>query len=248
MSRPPWYRSWFGDDYLALYPHRGRAEAAEAVELLRRALGRDHGERVLDLACGAGRHLVELEKEGFRSYGLDLSATLLRRAREEGVRASLVRGDMRTLPFGSAVFDVVTNFFTSFGYFRDPADDRVVLAEIRRVLRDGGHVLLDFLNAPQVRSTLRPVDQREVDGVSVRQERRLVIEEEGVDMVEKTITIRPGEPGERRFVERVRLYEADHLRRLLRDVGLEPLDLFGDYAGAPFGPETPRCILTGRAS
>lgn len=247
MTADSWYRSWFGEEYLSLYPHRDREEAEHAVRLLRTATGRGGGDRALDLGCGPGRHLLALEEAGFRAVGLDLSPVLLRRAREEGVESPLIRGDMRHVPLSTASLDVVTNFFTSFGYFSDAGDDRRVLGEVRRVLRPGGHVLLDFLNADRVRASLRPLDDEEIEGVRVRQERRVITDEGGAEVVEKTITVRPGTERERIFAERVRLYGKDDLQEMLVAVRLEPLDVFGDYRGGAFGPDAPRCLLTGRA-
>ena len=245
MRRTPWFRHWFGDEYLALYPHRDTEEARQAVELLRAAGGEALGERVLDLACGGGRHLAELEGHGFRSTGLDLSPPLLAAAREVAPGAWLVRGDMRILPFATGAFDVVTSFFTSFAYFEDEYDDQRVLREVRRVLRGHGTFLLDFLNAPSVREGLQPEDERMVGEVRVRQRRRLV--DDG-RIVEKRITIEAQDgSSSREFVERVRLYEPGELDRMLRLAHLEPGHRFGTYEQTPFEPSAPRYIVMGRA-
>ncbi len=129
-----WFRDWFGEEYLALYPHRDEREAREAVDLFRDVALPAAPSRILDLACGAGRHLRELRDVGFEAIGLDLSLTLLRSARSTAEADPLVRGDMRKLPFADAAFDGLTSFFTSFGYFADPVDDRRVLLEMERVL------------------------------------------------------------------------------------------------------------------
>ena len=241
----PWYRRWFGEIYLDLYPHRDSTEAGRAVELLISETGLGPEEWVLDLACGAGRHLSHMEKRGLRTIGLDLSYPLLLRARTAGPSSRLVRGDMRELPFRDGRFGTVASFFTSFGYFRADADDRSVLLEVRRVLRRGGRLLLDFLNAEEVRRTLSPKDVREIGGRRVVQERRLVNEGRSV---EKTIRIEGvgQEPGEV-FHERVRLYSPDELGRLLAECGLAPERWFGDYAGGPLAPTTPRAIVLARA-
>lgn len=244
-GRTPWFRDWFGSEYLALYPHRDGAEARRAVEMLAKATGRAPGTRVLDLACGAGRHLAELQRMGYRAVGLDLSFRLLDAARERAKGAPLVRGDMRILPFQAEAFDVATSYFTSFGYFDDEAGDLRVLAEVRRVLAPGGAFLLDFMNAGAVVENLRREDRRTVSGVAVVQERRLV---EGGRVVEKRIRIgaREGTP-ERTFVERVRLYGPDELVAMMDTVGLASAAVFGGYDRSPFGPRSPRCIVLAKA-
>lgn len=242
----PWYASWFGDDYLGLYPHRDEEEAGRGVALLLEATGLAPGDPVLDLACGAGRHTRLLAERGLRVFGLDLSEVLLLRAKKADAGARLLRADMRQIPFGADRFAAVTSFFTSFGYFRSEEDDLGVLLEIRRVLRDGGHLLLDFLNAEQTRATLCPRDEGVVRGRSVVQERRIV---DAGRRVEKTIRIagKGGEP-DRTYRERVRLYSADELAALLARARLTPERWFGDYSGAPPAAEAPRVIALAGAA
>lgn len=243
-DRPPdWYRSWFGEEYLALYPHRDVEEARDGVELVLRVQGPPDG-LILDLACGSGRHLAELERRGFAAVGLDLSAELLRRAADEEPDLRLVRGDMRLLPFVDAGFDMVTNFFTSFGYFAEPEEDRQVLEEIRRVLRKGGRFALDFLNAERVRNELVNEDERILAGRRVVQRRRL--EDEGRIVIKEIEMGTSDGAGVRTFHERVRLYTSQELEMLLGGVGLVTEHRFGDYCGGPFAEDAPRCILLGR--
>lgn len=238
-----WFQEWFGEEYLALYPHRDGDEARDGVELLLRQVAIDPKDRVLDLACGAGRHLRALVDRGIHALGLDLSQVLLDRTHLALPGAPVVRGDMRHLPYGDNSFSVVTSFFTSFGYFQEEADDRRVLEEVYRVLQPGGYFFLDFLHAGPVRSGLPFHDEDRGEGVYVRQDRRLV---DGGRVVEKQIRIqREGAPP-LEFQERVRLYEPEELSAMLESVGLPPLANFGAYDGSALEAESPRCILLGR--
>lgn len=240
-----WYRAWFGEEYLALYPHRDEEEAMAGVDLVLRSCGNLSG-AILDLACGAGRHMVEFEQRGQRAIGLDLSGTLLQQARSRDPRLLLVRGDMRHLPFADASFQLVVNFFTSFGYFAEPEEDARVLAEIRRILRPRGCFALDFLNSERVQSALVSEDERQVGDRRVVQKRCL--EDEGRVVVKEILILAPGldEP-EARYYERVRLYAPEELEEMLRQAGLEPEHTFGDYSGAPPCADCPRYILLGHA-
>ncbi len=238
-----WFRDWFGEEYLALYPHRDEAEAAQAVRLFLETV--PPGDAVvLDLACGAGRHVREFAEAGVQAIGLDLSAVLLREARKTDSRLRIVRGDMRELPFGDSSFGGLTSFFTSFGYFETTEEDQAVIGQIRRTLSTGGTFMLDFFNALKVRAQLVAHDVRWFGNRQVTQTRTI----EG-DMVIKRIAIEPADSSEpaRTFEERVRLYEPQQLESMLREQGLPSQYRFGDYDGSPFTEGSERLILAGRA-
>ena len=239
-----WFRDWFGEAYLQLYPHRDEHEANEAVQLYLDRTGLEAGLRVLDLACGTGRHLQQLRRAGLNATGIDLSLKLLTKAKARpGVPDTLVRGDMRTLPFANDAFDGLVSFFTSFGYFLTPEEDRDVLAEMRRVLRAGAPFLLDYMNASWVIDRLDPETEGVINGRRVKQNRW--IEE---DQVFKRIEIerRDGGPPEV-YHERVRLYRPDELETLLRDARLRPESRYGGYDGTAFDEDAPRLLLMGTA-
>ena len=244
-GRPEWFREWFGEAYLELYPHRDEEEAEAGVRLFLEASDLGSGASVLDVACGAGRHLRSLRRHGLAAAGFDLSEHLLSSARRLGPDDPLARADMRHIPFANGSFDAVTSFFTSFGYFDSPQEDAGVAREVRRVLKDEGQFMLDFLNADLIRRNLVPEDLRIISGHRVRQ-RRVI--EDGV--VVKRIRIESDDGGSttREFEERVRLYEPEELESELRRAGLVPETRYGNYAGRPFGPEAPRLIIAGRAA
>jgi SAM-dependent methyltransferase len=234
-----WFEQWFGEEYLRLYPHRDDRDAGEAVALIDRVVPLA-GRRVLDLACGPGRHAAQLAARGARTVGLDLSLPLLARARQR-TRGSvaLVRGDMRRLPFAPAVFDVVVNLFTSFGYFADDTQHLAVVRGAATLLRPGGTFVLDYFNAAAVRASLVPREERTTGRERVVIERRL--SPDGRHVLKEMHLLDDG----RSFVERVRLFSPDDLAALLGAAGLRVSDRFGDYAGGPVSPDAPRAILVG---
>jgi ubiquinone/menaquinone biosynthesis methyltransferase len=102
------------------------------------------GTRALDLACGTGDITFALQEAGAASVGLDITARMVaiaRGKRSSGQPPAFIVGDMMTLPFDAATFDVVT---TGYG-IRNVPEITQSLAEIARVLRPGGVLLsLDF--------------------------------------------------------------------------------------------------------
>ena len=233
-----WFEEWFGEEYLQLYPHRDDAEADRAVALLARVTGLQPGWRVLDVACGAGRHARAFEAAGARCVGVDLSATLLRVA-QTATSAPLVRADMRALPIRPGSMDLTVNLFTSFGYFDRDEEHATALGEMVATLRPGGWFVMDFLNPEQVRRRLVPHEVMVVDGAKVRVTR--AVSPDG-HYVSKTIDT----PAGRRFTERVRLFGADEIDGMLSRAGVAVRRRFGDYNAAPHDEHSPRTILIGQ--
>lgn len=232
-----WFEQWFGEEYLRLYPHRDDEEAARVAALVdgRRPVA---GRRLLDLACGPGRHAAQFALRGARVVGVDLSLPLLSRAhRRDRPPLLLVRGDMRDLPFRDQTFDLVVNLFTSFGYFADDAQHRRVLRSAARLLAPQGTFVMDYLNAGQVRANLVRHEETRVGARTVAVER--TISPDGRFVLKEIHLADEG----RSFLERVRLFSAEELERLLADAGLEVRERYGDYDGGPLTPGAPRTIL-----
>jgi SAM-dependent methyltransferase len=233
-----WFEEWFGEDYLRIYQHRDETEAEHVVELISAFVAGHEIRSVLDLGCGAGRH-SRLLCERWWTVGLDLSSALLRVARRESPDAPYVRADMRELPFADGTFDLVVNLFTSFGYFADDDEHVRVLRCVNAAMREGGTFVIDFFNASQVKEDLVPYDERVANGIAIEQRRAISSDQR---FVEKTITLR--ETG-REYVERVRLFSAADLSRMLEAAGFKVIELVGDYTGAKWTADSPRVILFG---
>jgi SAM-dependent methyltransferase len=233
-----WFEEWFGEDYLRLYPHRDDADAERAVALIVRSVPFQAGWRVLDVACGAGRHARAFDAAGARCVGLDLSATLLRMARQV-TNAPLVRADMRDLPIRPRSVDLTVNLFTSFGYFDEDSEHTSALREMIATVRPGGWFVIDFLNPASVRRGLVPEETVEV----------------GNSRVEVTRSVSPDgryvcksirSPAGKHYRERVRLFEPEQMAGMLAGAGVDIRLRFGDYDGAPLSHDSARTILLGR--
>ncbi len=239
ISPVAWYQDWFGDEYLELYAHRDEGEAERQVDFVERALPRPPPVSVLDLACGAGRHTAALRTRGYRAVGIDLSLSLLRQRGD----LPLARGDMRTLPFATGGFDLVLNFFTSFGYFEAERENFRVLEEVTRVLAPGGWFIIDLMNPGRTLSALKARESSQVGGRQVEIERWY---DETSRRVNKKIQLtRPGGRS-RTYLESVRVYSQDEVTIGMRWAGLEVIASYGNFALERYEDASERLILVAR--
>ena len=230
-----WFRHWFGEEYLRLYAHRDTEDAEAAVALVDR-LAPVKGRRVLDLACGPGRHMVTLGNRGARVVGCDLSAALLRHA-GDATDAPVVRADIRALPFGLGTFDIVVNLFTSFGYFEDDREHQAVLDAVAMLLVPKGSFILDFLNSESVFHTLVPEETGLLGDTQVTIRRRITPDRR---YVEKDVMRTDDGRG---WHERVRLFTPDELCAMAQKAGLHVRTILGGYDAAAWHEASPRTIL-----
>ena len=245
----PWYRRWFGEDYLALYAHRSEGEAERQVDASIALFDGAPGELspLLDVACGSARHTRAFAARGVRSVGLDLSAALLGRAlgERESVQHDLVRADMLHLPFRSGAFGAVVSFFTSIGYFERDEENAQVLREMARVLRPGGRLALDFFNPDVTIPALVAEEEQQLGERRVRIRRWF---DESRRRIEKEIVFLDEADGAR-FRESVRAFRREELVDLLGAAGL-PVEICADEREdgtiAPCGAGSPRFLFVSR--
>jgi SAM-dependent methyltransferase len=142
--------------------YAGKPYAAEA-RFVHELLGGGAG-RLLDVACGSGRHAVEFARLGWSVSGVDYSAELLQRARsnaaEADIELDLHEQDMRELDLPRERFAAITCLFDSIGYPQH--NDGVVsaLGSMRAHLAPGGRVAVEFLHAPAMLAHAEPVKVR----------------------------------------------------------------------------------------
>ena len=240
----PWYDLAFKREYLRVYAHRNEAAARAEADFIMAKSGPQASGRILDIACGAGRHLLWLAGRAELAVGLDRSEELLseagRRLDQAQVAAELTCADMRELPF-EAEFTCVTLLFTSFGYFATDQENLSVIAQAAGVLTSGGVFWLDYMNEAYVRRTLEPFS-RQSDGELVIEQRRRITKE---GRVEKEIRI-VGENTERCLNESVRLYSREQVEEMFARSGLSIAGVWGDFQGQPQNSDSPRLIIMGR--
>jgi SAM-dependent methyltransferase len=231
-----WFEDWFDEDYALLYAHRDAEEAQLALATALQVAPELTTGPVLDLGCGAGRHLEVLRRTNPAAFGMDLSGTLLGLAPAE-LRPWLLRGDMRRVPVREGSLAGICLWFTPFGYFSD-AGNRDLLRHLSRLLQPGGVLVLDYLHAPRVLRDLVAEDTMERSGISVRSHRTL----EGERLVKRMTLTRLATGESREALESVHLYQPGQLEAMGAAAGLRLRTARGSYAGGPLVPDSPRWI------
>jgi len=244
----PWYVKSFGRFYLEHYSHRNDDEANREVEALVALLDPDRDGPLLDLCCGAGRHLKALRRLGFTSLaGLDLSAELLEVAADDlsevgGETVELIHTDMRRIPRRDH-YATVLSLFTSFGYFAGDDDNASVVKGVCQALRPGGKFLIDTLNRDYVVANLLPESVVEGEGFSAQSRRCITGDGQRVEKV--TVVCSTEEEEEETFEESVRLYSADEMEKMLTGAGFENVRFYGALCAGPLSPSCERMVVTG---
>jgi SAM-dependent methyltransferase len=190
--------------------------------------------------------LLELARRGFHATGVDATAGLLetprRMAEDEGLGVELVHADMREFVRARS-FDAALSMATSFGYFPDPGDDRLVLANVLASLRAGGALLMELQGKEVVARSPRRREWLEEAGTVLLTEQ--LIRDDWTWVDNRLIFL----AGERRqeFTLSHRLYSAAELRALLVDVGFGSVAVFGDLSGSPYGEAATALVVVARA-
>lgn len=234
----------FNEDYLYFYePQLSEASDAQ-VEVIWRVLELEPGMEVLDLASGHGRIANRLAERGTRVTGLDATSLFLEQARLDAaarrVDVEYVEGDMRELPWEEGRFDRVISWFTSFGYFDDEGNRRV-LREAYRVLRPGGALLIESNNLAELLGRWLPSVVVERDG-DLSIDRSLFDPTTGRATTNRVL-MRGGRT--RRFSFSVRMFVAVELRDWLLDAGFVDVNFY-DGEGRQLTAQGRRMITIAR--
>ncbi|MGX5819555.1 class I SAM-dependent methyltransferase [Chitinophaga lutea] len=236
-----WFKDWFNSPYYhLLYSNRDEREAASFIDKLVDYLHPAAGAEMLDVACGKGRHARYLADKGFNVTGIDLSEESIAAARKlENDHLSFFQHDMR-LPFRINYFDVVFNFFTSFGYFETRHENDNALRTLANSLKPGGRLVLDYLNSVYAAEHLVHDEVKEKDQVvfDIRRELREGKFIKDIHILDKKQLLRG------HYTERVSALTLADFREMFALQGLVITDIFGDYHFNEFNEEqSPRLIL-----
>lgn len=226
-----WFKEWFGTPYYALlYGHRDEEEARTQVDGAVALTGLVAGSRVLDMACGRGRHARWFAARGMHVSGFDVNQDAISAARIAAPQADLCVHDMRD-PFAENTFDLVVNLFTSFGYFDKRSDDLLVLHSAYAALKPGGSLLIDFMNTPRVIAGLVAHEERAVGDIRFTMTRRV-----HNGMVEKSIRVCDNGV-KHHYLERVMALTPEEIASMAVKCGFTIAGRFGDFNGSRYDME-----------
>jgi len=235
--------SFWEDFYPVLFPDELFEQAPEEIDKIFDLI--DHPvNSVLDLCCGPGRFAGLLAKVGYKVTGVDRTPFLLEMAkREYGDTGNVewVLSDMREFVRKES-FDLVLNLYTSFGYFKDPAEDLLVLKNIAQSLRPGGSFVIEVMGKEVVAKDFEPITASKIeDGLFVQSHE--ILENWNRIRTEWTL-IKEGNI--KTFTFEHSLYAASDLIRLCELAGFSDIQVFGDFDGRPYDDSAILLIITGK--
>jgi len=241
-----WWQNFFDDDMYKilyeLYAERRQESTIRQCDFIENVLKPLEHAKILDLACGPGRHSIELAKRGYKVTGFDYSETFLIKAKtfakEAGVNVRLVQGDMRELPFQNE-FDIVINIFTSFGYFQKEEDHLNVLKGIAKSLKLGGNFLLDTINRDWLVRHFQSKHWSEGKDFLLLEESKLDLKHNRSEA--KWILLR----GNKQKVYRhsLRIFTLRELMDLMSQANLKVLSYYGNFDQKPWNFDNNRTII-----
>lgn len=237
-----WFFEWFDSPYYhMLYKHRDENEAEFFLNNLVNKLHILPNMKIIDLACGKGRHAIYLNKKGFDVTGVDLSASSIQIAQQsKNERLRFYIQDLRHLNMDDK-FDIALNLFTSFGYFQSNEDDVNALLNIHQLMNDNGVLLIDFLNKERVLQNL--INQEDIQVENIRFSISRWFDEK---FLYKKISFADG-PMNFDFTEKVQLLDLNKFTQLLNETGFEITETLGNYSLMPYSEkDSERLIILAR--
>jgi len=231
------YTAWFDTKYYhILYKDRNYNEAKHFMEALTSHLQLSPNAKLLDLACGRGRHSVYLNKLGFQVTGTDLSESSIKQAQKYEKTGLNFRVHDMSEPLNEK-FDAVFNLFTSFGYFEDEEDNLKTLKAIKTELNAEGYGVIDFMNAHKVMKELVSENTKTVNGIEFHLKRWI---ENGFILKEICFE----DEGEAySYQERVKALTLKDFENYFDKANIQLKEVFGDYQLNPFDKETSERLI-----
>jgi SAM-dependent methyltransferase len=241
MPHRQWFLDWFNSPYYhLLYQHRDDDEALAFISKLIDHLQPSQQCKMLDVACGRGRHSKALAEMGFDVTGIDLSLeSIVEALKSEEENLHFYQHDMR-LPFWINFFDYAFNFFTSFGYFPTQREHDNAIRTIAQSLKSNGIFVMDYLNVHYAEEHIGKKHDKKVNGTRFHISKwhdeehffkQIQVEEKGVAL-------------KHLYTEKVAKFTLGNFTEMFAFQGLQIQEVFGDYQFGDYHiKKSPRLIM-----
>ena len=236
-----WFKDWFNSPYYhQLYAHRDEEEAATFIDNLLAHLQPATGARMLDVACGKGRHSMQLAANGFDVTGIDLSRESIAEALlSEDEHLHFYEHDMR-MPFSINYFDIAFNFFTSFGYFKTQREHDNAIRSIATAIKPDGIFVMDFLNVQFSTDKEVAETQQQIGSTTYRISKW----SDEFHFYKKIIVEDIGLAKPMQYTEKVAKFSLADFEKMFTKQRLKIKEVFGDYHFGKYdGKVSPRLIM-----
>jgi SAM-dependent methyltransferase len=237
-----WFQFWFNSPYYhILYEQRNDEEAEFFIDNLSAWLKPAANSRILDIACGRGRHSIYLNKKGYDVTGIDLSEQSIKYAQQfEKKNLHFFVHDMRKLAYIN-YYDIAMNLFTSFGYFETEKEHVNALKAFRKGLKADGTLVIDYFNTQKILKNLTQRESKTLEGIEFNIHKFVsnakIIKQINFEHKGKAFA----------FEERVQAFTLEDFERMFFKSGLVISAKFGGYALNEFDLNTSdRLILVCR--
>ena len=241
MADNAWYKDWFNSPfYHKLYFERDEKEAESFIKKLIEHLKPAAGSRMLDVACGKGRHSKTLASLGFTVTGIDISPDSIAYAKQlEKENLDFFVHDMR-LPFYGNYFNYAFNFFTSFGYFKTRREHDDSIRTIAKSLKPGGIFVIDYLNTHYAEDHIVHTEEKLLTGTSYR----ILRWHDDTHFYKKIVVDDPSLSEALAYTEKVAKFSLGDFTDMLAFQDMQVQEVFGDYHFHKYDiKKTPRLIV-----
>lgn len=228
-----WFADWFNSPfYHKLYKNRDESEAQYFIDNLVAFLKPNSKQKILDLACGKGRHAIYLNTKGFDVEACDLAPESIEFAKKhENEKLHFFVHDMRN-NLTENKYDLVLNLFTSFGYFENLDENLKTLKSVSQSLKKNGKLVIDFFNTDFVLQNLIPKEQKIIDGTIFN-----ITKSVKNNIIFKEINFE-SENKNHEFIEQVQALKKSDFEFLLAQSGFKIETIFGNYKLEKYDAQT----------
>ena len=228
--------NWFNSEYYhILYKNRDKKEAEYFILNLIKKLKIKEGSRILDLACGVGRHSIFLNKKGMNVVGFDNSENNIKKAKKFEKNFLVFEKREMTEKYGYN-FDFIFNLFTSFGYVNEEHNINTLKSINSSLLKDGV-LIIDYLNIHKIKKELVEKESKKINNIIFNINRFF----EDNFIIKRINVIDKNKKFE--FTEKVMKLGLNDFQKYFEKFNLEILNVFGDYSLNKFNKNSDRLIM-----